>query len=62
MSNRPNSMIDVGGSQILMDPCMNRQKTGSLYHAMPEAGATKNVTDLVLCILFDNISYLNQIS
>ena len=56
MSNRPNSMTDVGGSQILMDPCMNRQKTGSLYHAMPEAGATKNVTDLVLCILFDNIS------
>ena len=24
-----------------MDACMNRQKTGSLYGAMPEAGATK---------------------
>ena len=38
----------LGWSQMLTDGRMNRQNTGSLYRAMPEAGMTKMLPVLAL--------------
>ena len=40
--------LTLGWSQMLTDGRMNGRKTGFLYHAMPEAGATKFKEQLAL--------------